>query len=157
MKPSDRVTVVRESAAFRDGFWGSLTAVCIAPAVLDYINARTTAGRIVGTVIFGLLALLVMVAWYRVRRAPVRLEVSDDAITQFNDRSKGPTALLRTEGGDVMFVARGSARYRYMVLMARGSATELPLRYFRRKKIEQACRAHGWNLEGGRGRRHGKR
>ena len=98
-----------------------------------------------------------VVGWYRVRRAPVRLEVSDDAITQFDDRSKGPTALLRTEGGDLTFVARGSARYRYMVLMARGSETELPLRYFRRKKIEQACRAHGWNVEAGRGQRHRKR
>jgi len=30
------------------------------------------------------------------------------------------------------------------------SETELPLRYFRRKKIEQACRAHGWTFDGGR-------
>jgi hypothetical protein len=142
---------VKESAAFRDGFWGALTAVCVAPAVLNYLNASTTTGRIVGTVIFGLLAVLVALAWYRVRRAPARLEISDEAITQFNATSKGP-ALLRTEGSDLMFVTRGSARYRYVVLMARGAPTELPLRYFRRKKIEQAGRDHGWSFTTGRTR-----
>jgi hypothetical protein len=140
------VTVVKESAAFRDGFWGSLTAVCLAPAVLNYLNARTTVGRIVGTVVFGLLAALVMAGWYRVRRAPSRLEVSDETITLLGATTKGPIALRRTDGGDLVFAARGGGRYRYSVLMARGSATELPLRYFRRKKIKQACRAHGWSF-----------
>jgi hypothetical protein len=141
-----RVTVVKESAAFRDGFWGALTAVCVAPAVLNYLNADTTAGRVVGTVVFSVLAVLVMMGWYRVRRAPTRLEISDDAVTQFNATPTGPTALLRSQGDELMFVTRGGARFRYVVLTARGSDTELPLRYFSRRAIERACRAHGWSF-----------
>jgi hypothetical protein len=140
------VTVVKESALARDGLFGFLVTVLVAALVRGFIGAHTTAGRIAGTTIFGALVALVAWCWLILRRGPTQLEVSDEVITLVRASPKGPIALLRTWGDDLAFVLKGGVRFGYWTLMVRGADTVVPLRFFNRKQVKQACLSHGWRF-----------
>jgi hypothetical protein len=147
--PAAEVTVVKESAAARDGLFGFLLVFLIASFVRGLIGAQTTAGRIAVATIFGALVVLVGWGWLILRRSHTRLEVSDEAIALVDRSPNGPISLLRAWGDDLAFGVRGAARSRYSVLMVCGADTVLPLRFFSRKQVKRACLSHGWRFATG--------
>jgi hypothetical protein len=58
-----------------------------------------------------------------------------------------PITLSRESGRILRFITTGGARTRNRGLIAVGASTVIPLPYFSRRKIREACIAKGWQFE----------
>jgi hypothetical protein len=83
------VTIVKQSAAARDGLFGFLLAFLVAALVRGLIGAQTTAGRIAVATIFGASVVLMAWGWLNLRRGHTRLEVSVERVLARQERLAG--------------------------------------------------------------------
>jgi hypothetical protein len=139
-------SVVRESAGARDGLYGALTFAFALALVRGVIGASTTAGRIVCALFFGGIVVGGIIVWiWRRRRAPW-LEISDDKIVLQRPKSTEVRQLTKAPGSQLRFVSVGSMQYRSTGLTLVGSGIVLPLSFFTRKVVTQACVDHHWEF-----------
>jgi len=139
-------SVVRESAAARDGLFGGLVFVFSLALVRGAIGASTTTGRIVGIAFFGAIVIFGTIFWIRRRRRAPWLEISDDTIELLRPNSSAELQLAKASGNQLRFVSVGSYRSRSLGLAIVGSNTELPLQFFSKKAVKQACIEHNWEF-----------
>jgi hypothetical protein len=140
------VTILRESAAQRDGLFGALSVVFALALGRGFAGASTTSGRITVAVIFGLLTIGALVAGIvRHVRAPW-LAITDEAIERIPPGSRAHIRFERATSAELRFATVGSYRSRTLALQQDGNATPIPLAFFTKARVRDACTAHGWHF-----------
>jgi hypothetical protein len=109
-------------------------------------NAHTTAGRITGLVIFGVLLVFFAVGWIVTIRRPGHLEVGKSAIRYVPGKGQA-SALSRKQGNRLRWVKQRRGRVWKPGLTIEGTDTVMLLGIFSRKAVQQACLARGWRFE----------
>ncbi len=145
--PAAGSIVVRQSHLQRDGLMGLLVVVFLAAQVRGYTGAQASGGRIAVAVIFGAIAVMLLVGWVGLMLRPSRLEISPQAIVLVD--SKGERKGLSRQSGDqVRVIQLGSGRYRRAGLTIPGSGTAIPLPLFSVAEVTRQCGAAGWTVVG---------
>ena len=143
--PDPGAITIRESRTgltFLFAFLMLASAVALARVVP---NARTTAGHVVGAVVFGGLLVVFLVGWIMALRRPGHLEVSKDAIRYVRGNGQ-VSALSRKQGKELRWVKQLRGRFWRLGLTIIGTDTVMLLGTFSRPVVQQACLARGWRF-----------
>jgi hypothetical protein len=108
-------------------------------------NAHTTAGRVTGVVIFGVLLAVFAVGWIVTIRRPGRLEIGQDTIRYVQGNGQA-AALSRKQGNRLRWVKQRRGRLGKLGLTIEGTDAVMTLGLFSRKAVQQACLARGWRF-----------
>ena len=109
-------------------------------------NAQTTAGRVVGSVVFGVLVVVFLAGWLLTIRRPGHMEISRDAIRYVRGNGQ-VSALSRKQGNRLRWVKQLRGRIWKLGLTIEGTDTVMSLGIFSRKAIQQACLDRGWRFD----------
>ena len=133
-----------------DLFWSLLCLLFVAVIAADLATASTTGGKVVGSLIFGLLLVGSLGIWITQRRHPSELRVSYDEIVRSERGRAARTVLLREDGPDLMFVLIRMQRGALWGLAQPGGDTRLDVQNFRMPDLRRALDAHGWRVLDGK-------
>jgi hypothetical protein len=140
------LTVIRQSSASRDGFFGLMEAVFVLALVRGAIGASTTAGRIGAIVLTSAMIVGWGLLWSFQWRHRSRLEIGDDTIAKVDHATPDHPLLIDRSSGDELYFILGSGRNIFPVLVSQSSGAKLFLAYYSRKSVQAACVAHGWRF-----------
>jgi hypothetical protein len=138
------VVVVRQSRARRDGMFGILLAVFAVALGRGVSGASTTAGRIAVVVIFGLIVIVIAVAWVRAILRPAHLDISPRLIHYAGAPGGSRPDLIKDNGPEVRVYWRRAGRTSYLTIEQPASTLRWSLPYFSPRAVADACRACGW-------------
>lgn len=138
--------VVEQSQRNTTIIYGFLAVMFALAAVRGHMGAETTAGRIVGDVIFGTLAIGSIALLIVMRRNPGRVTVGREVISYSHRGAKNAIVIPHTGdlyiGGTMIGTTGGRTRY----LKVQGSDQGIPLEIFDQQALERACVAMGWRF-----------
>jgi len=140
-------TVIKQSSASRDGFFGLLEATFVVALVRGAMGASTTAGRIAAIVFTGAIIVGWGLLWRFQWRHRSRLEIADGAIAKVDHAVPDHPLVIDRSSGDELYFFIGNGRYNiFPVLVSRSSGAKLSLAYYSKKPVQAACVAHGWRF-----------
>ena len=142
------VTILCPSRVQRDGLFGFLTAVVAVALARGVVGADSTGGRVAITIVFGGLLVLILVGWIRLVRRADRLEVSAESVRYISGSGKETHIIIRADGPDLRFVARGAGRFSFLALQQAATGALIPLHLFARRPVTAACEQSGWRMLG---------
>lgn len=144
--PGADAEIVKENASRGDVIFLPMVAVFAIVAVIAYRGAETTAGRITGSIIFGLLTLGFFILWLLMRLRPARLEVTQKAVTYAKRNGKRSQQLLHTLGELRLVYTQAGSGYRRPMLHLDGSKDYLEIQMFDTQHVIRACENKGWQF-----------
>lgn len=125
---------------------GGLLSVAFTLALIrGHFGADTDTGRVVGDVIFGLLAAGSIAGWIWFIRHPARLEITPETIS-FVHRDRARAVTLERSAGDVYVARTFTHRTQLVWLKVTGSDTAISMTTFDLSEVERACTAAGWRF-----------
>jgi hypothetical protein len=133
-----------------DLFWSLACLLCVGVIVGVVATARTTGGKAVGGLLFGLLLAACLGIWINQRRHPGQLQVSYDEITRTDRGLRNRTVLHREDGPDLVFTLIRMQRGALWALVQPGGDTRLDVQNFRIPDLQRALEAHGWRVLDGK-------
>jgi hypothetical protein len=141
------LTVIKQSSASRDGFFGLMEALFVLALVRGGMGATTTAGRIVAILFTGAIIVGWGLLWHFQRRHRSQLEIGDDTIAKVDHATPDHPLLIDRSSGDELYFVVGNGRNNiFPVLVSQSSGARLLLAYYSRKSVQAACVAHGWRF-----------
>lgn len=140
-------TIVAQSAVGRDALFGIIELAFLFALVRGVTGASTLGGTIAAGVFMGAVSIGWALLWRNVWRARTWLEISDRAIALRDHLGTDRAVISRASGNHLRFVVLGRARYHYVGLKSDDDGTLIRLPYYGKKRIRQACGAHGWRLD----------
>lgn len=132
-----------------DLVWSLGSLLCVGVIAGVVASARTTGGKMVGGLGFGLLLVGCLAGWINQRRHPAQLQVSYDEIARTDKGLRNRTVLRKEDGADLAFTLIRMQRGALWALAQPGRDTRLDVQNFKVRELQQALEDHGWRvLEG---------
>ena len=144
--PNSDAEIVKEKASRNDAIFLPIVIILAVVAVIAFRGAQTTAGRITGTTILGLLALAFFVGWLMTRLRPGRLEVTREAVTDAHKKGKRSTQLLHAFGELRLDSTRAGTQYVRPLLRLDGTEATIEVQTFDLQDVIRACESKGWQF-----------
>jgi hypothetical protein len=143
----ESVTVVPESRAQVNFLWGFLAIVSVLVVARAVTGDSATAWKVVAVVLFGVLFFGSILMWIWSFRHPGQVDVSADAL-RYQHRGQPRGTTLHRSSGD-LYIRRVilNAKHPQAYLKVTGQDEDsIPLQMFSRRRLEEACLAHGWRF-----------
>jgi hypothetical protein len=141
------MTELRESALLRDGLFGLLVVVFGFALVRGLTGAATGGGRVAVALVFGVLTAGALGAGIARRVRAPWLAITDESIARVGSGAAEPLRFERAASRDLRFTTIGSFRSRTLSLQQSGTDTVIPLPFFIKARVRDACTAHGWRFD----------
>jgi hypothetical protein len=143
--PDQGAITIRESRGQLSFLFALLMLISAVALARVVPNAHTTAGRVVGAVVLGVLLVVFAAGWIVTIRRPGRLEVTRAAIRYVQGNGQVST-LSRKQGNTLRLVKQLRGRIWKLGLAIEGTDTVMVLGIFSRRAVQQACLARGWRF-----------
>jgi hypothetical protein len=140
-------TVIEQRAGKRDALFGIIIAVLVLALASPFLrDSELDLSTEIALGALALVALGMIGFWVLIRRHPSSLVVDDTEIKLVTHGSFDDRRRIERSSGALRLAYIGSARSRTLVLSSLHGDGQIPLHFFDRQDVLDACYAHGWDF-----------